>query len=140
MADKRVYGYVRLSKEDTSSTSPARQRQKIKALCADRGWDLVEMFEDIDVSANAVKRPGFDRMMKRLGGCDAIGFWRLDRLARSVSNFSKILDTVQAAKVDLVSTDQPIDTSSAMGRAFVQITAVFAELEWGTTSERSRQM
>lgn len=137
----KAFGYVRLSKEDQHSTSPARQRERIERLCRDRGWELLDTFEDIDVSAfNGKHRPGFERMMGRLGDVDAIVFWRLDRLSRSVSHFSKVLEQTQAAKVQLVSTDQPIDTASAMGKAFVQISSVFAELQAGTTSERSRQM
>jgi site-specific DNA recombinase len=137
----RAFGYVRLSKEDRDSTSPQRQRERIERLCRERGWELVEIFEDIDVSAfNGKRRPGFDRMMRRLPEAGAIVFWRLDRLSRSVLDFSKLLDDTQRAGIQLVSTDQPIDTSSAMGTAFVQMTAVFAQLEAGTLSERSRQM
>jgi DNA invertase Pin-like site-specific DNA recombinase len=141
MPNMKAFGYVRLSKEDAHSTSPARQRERIERLCADRGWELLETFEDIDLSAfNGKRRPGFEAMMGRLADVDAIVFWRLDRLSRSVGHFSRILEDTQAADVQLVSTDQPIDTSSAMGKAFVQISSVFAELEAGTTSERSRQM
>jgi DNA invertase Pin-like site-specific DNA recombinase len=137
----KAYGYIRLSKEDRDSTSPQRQRQRIERLCADREWELVEVFSDIDVSAfNGKKRPAFNRMMASLADVDAIVFWRLDRLSRSVAEFARILEQTQAAGVQLVSTDQPIDTASAMGKAFVQISSVFAELEAGTTSERSRQM
>src|SRR4051794_1485030 len=134
----QVFGYVRLSKEDRDSTSPARQRQRIERLCEERGWVLAELFEDIDVSAYSGKRrPAFDRMMGRLSEAGAIVFWRLDRLSRSVLEFSRILEQTTAAGVQLVSTDQPIDTSSAMGTAFVQISSVFAQLEAGTLSERS---
>jgi site-specific DNA recombinase len=137
----KAYGYIRLSKEDRDSTSPQRQRQRIERLCADREWELVQVFSDIDVSAfNGKKRPAFNRMMSSLSDVDAVVFWRLDRLSRSVAEFARILEQTQAAAVQLVSTDQPIDTSSAMGKAFVQISSVFAELEAGTTSERSRQM
>jgi DNA invertase Pin-like site-specific DNA recombinase len=137
----KAFGYVRLSKEDSTSTSPQRQRERIEHLCADRGWELVETFSDIDRSAyNGKARPAFSTMMARLGDVDAIVFWRLDRLARSVLDFSRILEETQKAEVQLVSTDQPIDTASAMGKAFVQISSVFAELEAGTLSERARQM
>jgi site-specific DNA recombinase len=139
----RAFGYVRLSSvdEEERTTSPQRQRARIERLSADRGWELVETFEDIDVSAfNGKHRPGYERMRARLGEVDAIVFWRLDRLSRSVLDFSRFLDQTQRAGVQLVSTDQLIDTSSAMGKAFVQVTAVFAELEAGTTSERAKQM
>jgi DNA invertase Pin-like site-specific DNA recombinase len=138
----RAFGYVRISKLDADTTSPQRQREAIERLCADRGWELVRVFEDLDLSAyrRDVKRPGFEAMMARLGEIDRIVFWRLDRLARSVATFSRALEACREAAVELVSTDHQIDTGSAMGRAFVQITATFAELESGTLSERARQM
>jgi DNA invertase Pin-like site-specific DNA recombinase len=101
----------------------------------------LQTFEDIDESAfNGHKRPAYDQMLGRLGEAEAIVFWRPDRLARSVTDFSHLLDTCKERGVHLVSTDYQIDTSSAMGKAFVQLTAVFAELESGNLSERSRQM
>src|SRR6266542_3167644 len=121
----KAYGYIRLSKEDRDSTSPQRQRERIERLCADRKWELVEVFSDIDISAfNGQRRPAFDRMMGSLAGIDAIVFWRLDRISRSVLEFSRILEATQKAGVQMVSTDQPIDTASAMGKAFVQISSV----------------
>ena len=100
------------------------------------------MFEDLDLSAysKTARRPGFERMLGRLAEVDMIVTWRLDRLARSVSGFAKLVDAVDAAGVKLVTTDGQIDMTSAGGRAMVQMTAVFAELEAGTTSERARQM
>jgi DNA invertase Pin-like site-specific DNA recombinase len=137
----RAFGYVRLSKDTEEATSPQRQRAKIEALCKERGWELLQTFEDIDESAfNGHKRPAYDQMLGRLGEAEAIVFWRPDRLARSVTDFSHLLDTCKERGVHLVSTDYQIDTSSAMGKAFVQLTAVFAELESGNLSERSRQM
>lgn len=137
----RAAGYVRLSKESADTTSPARQREGIRTLCSGRGWELVETFEDIDVSAfTGAHRPGFDRMMARLGEIDVIVFWRLDRLARSLSQLLKIAEVCEAAGVQLVSTDGEVDTVSAAGRAFYQMRGVFAELESRTLSERSKAM
>jgi DNA invertase Pin-like site-specific DNA recombinase len=137
----KVAGYVRISKDTPDTRSPERQREKIEALCRDRGWDLLDTYQDIDQSAfNGHKRPEYERMLSRLEDYGAIVFWRPERLARSVTDFANLLDLCQDKGVALVSTDYPIDTSSAMGKAFVQITSVFAELESGTISERSRQM
>jgi DNA invertase Pin-like site-specific DNA recombinase len=137
----QVAGYVRISKDTPDTTSPERQRKKIRELCKARGWHLADWYEDIDQSAfNGHKRPGYESMLSRLEDYGAIVFWRPERLSRSVKDFSSLLDICQSKGVALVSTDYKIDTSSAMGKAFVQITAVFAELESGTISERSRQM
>lgn len=142
MGTMRVAGYVRISKLDQDTTSPKRQRDAIAKLCHERGWELARTYEDLDLSAfnRRVRRPGFEQMMSRLGEYEAIVFWRIDRLSRSVGDFDAILRSCQEAGVKLVSTDHNIDTSTAMGKAFVQISSVFAELESGTLSERSRQM
>lgn len=138
----RAFGYVRLSKMDDTSTSPQRQRQAIAKWCEDRGAELVETFEDLDLSAyrRGVRRPGLERMLARLGEVDVVVTWRLDRLARSVSGFSKLLEAFEASGVKVATTDGQVDMTTAAGRAMVQMTAVFAELEAGTTSERARQM
>jgi DNA invertase Pin-like site-specific DNA recombinase len=137
----RAVGYVRISKADAETTSPQRQRKAIRKLCADRGWDLARIYEDIDVSAyNGKRRRDFERMMGRLDEVGAVVFWRLDRLSRSVVETSQIMERCKDAGVELVSTDHKIDTTSALGKAFVQIGSVFAELESGQLSERAKQM
>jgi DNA invertase Pin-like site-specific DNA recombinase len=138
----KAFGYLRISKLDQDSTSPQRQRQAIERWCRDRGATLVETFEDLDLSAykRGVRRPGLERMLGRLGEADTIVTWRLDRLARSVVGFAKMLERFEAAGVSLATTDGQVDMTTAAGRAMVQITAVFAELEAGTTSERTRAM
>jgi DNA invertase Pin-like site-specific DNA recombinase len=127
---------------DEGTTSPQRQRQAIEKWCKERGVELVDTFEDLDLSAYSkrVRRPGLERMLGRLGEVDTLVTWRLDRLARSVSGFSKMLETFEGAGVKLATTDGQVDMTTAAGRAMVQMTAVFAELEAGTTSERARQM
>ena len=69
----RAFGYVRISKLDERTTSPARQREAIKRLCEARGWELVKVYEDLDVSGyqKSAKRPGLDRMLSRLDETDA---------------------------------------------------------------------
>jgi DNA invertase Pin-like site-specific DNA recombinase len=138
----KAFGYVRLSKMDEGTTSPQGQRKAISKWCRDRGVELVDTFEDLDLSAYSrrVRRPGLERMLSRLGEVDTVVTWRLDRLARSVSGFSKLLETFDEARVKMATTDGQVDMTTAAGRAMVQMTAVFAELEAGTTSERARQM
>jgi DNA invertase Pin-like site-specific DNA recombinase len=138
----KAFGYVRLSKMDEGATSPQRQRAAISKWATSHDIELVESFEDLDLSAyrKGVRRPGLERMLSRLGEVDVVVTWRLDRLARSVSGFSRMLETFEEAGVKVATTDGQVDTTTAAGRAMVQMTAVFAELEAGTTSERSRQM
>jgi DNA invertase Pin-like site-specific DNA recombinase len=63
---------------------------------------------------------------------------RLDRLARSMDDLSAIVRELQAKGVALKATEQPVDTSTAAGKAFFQMLGVFAEFE--TNLRRERQM
>jgi DNA invertase Pin-like site-specific DNA recombinase len=137
----KAFGYVRLSKDVEGTTSPQRQREAIERLCADRGWELVKTFEDIDVSAfNGKHRPGFMAMMDRLDETDALVFWRLDRLSRSTVEAGQIAEACKAADVNLVATDMDIDTTTAGGKFIYTVLAAAATMESDRISERSKSM
>jgi site-specific DNA recombinase len=136
----KAFGYVRQSKGD-QGTSPKSQRQAIESLCKARGWTLVEVFEDLNVSAyNGKRRPQFERMLSRLGEVDAVVFLRLDRLARNLSHLLKLGEEFERAGVQLVAVDGDVDTTSATGRAFYQMRGVFADFESRSLSERVKRM
>jgi len=67
---------------------------------------------------------------------DAIMGYKLDRFHRNLSECISFVNSLNLMGVDLIVTSQAIDTTTAMGRAMMQITAVFAELESANTSER----
>lgn len=69
---------------------------------------------------------------------DTIVVTRIDRLARSIADLAGIVRLLEAKGVALKATEQPIDTSSAAGRAFMQMLGVFAEFE--TAIRKERQM
>lgn len=133
-----VFLYVRLSRSTDESTSVERQTAAAKELAYRRGWTVLDVFVDDGVSgaANVDERPAMSRMMARLAEADAIVCWKLDRLARSFLAFADLMARCEAAKVAIVSVTEPIDTTTPMGRAMVQIIAVFAELERSTIRER----
>lgn len=63
---------------------------------------------------------------------------RIDRLARSTGDLQDIVRTLKAKGVALRATEQPIDTATASGKAFLDMLGVFAEFE--TNLRRERQM
>lgn len=134
----RVVGYARISRDSDDSTSIARQREIIRKTAESRGWDLVEILEDVSLSASRTRldRPGLTaaREAIREGLADAVVVWRLDRLARSVVDMGTLLDE----GLQVVSATEPLDTTSSMGRAMVEILQVFAALESRTIGERVR--
>ncbi|KJL25042.1 DNA-invertase hin [Microbacterium oxydans] len=140
MASTRALGYVRLSRDTEASTSPERQRKDIHRQIDARGWELVDVIEDIDQSATRKRldRPGIHEMRRRIsaGEADVVVVSRLDRMARSVSDISQLLDEGFV----IVSATENFDASTATGRAMVQMAQVFAELEATAIGERVRSM
>jgi DNA invertase Pin-like site-specific DNA recombinase len=133
-----AFGYIRLSRFEETTTSPARQREIVEDLCRQRGWELVDVFEDLNVSGGKESRRGLDTMLARLADVDAVVTWKLDRLARSLPHLLKLGERFEAAGVQLVTADGEVDTTSAGGRAFFQMRGVFAEFERRTVGERAR--
>ena len=63
---------------------------------------------------------------------------RIDRLARSIGDLQDIVRQVKARGASLKATEQPIDTSTAAGKCFLDMLGVFAEFE--TNLRRERQL
>jgi len=69
---------------------------------------------------------------------DKLVIWKLDRLARNTGDLCKIFDHLESREASLEILDQKIDTSTATGKAFLQMLGVFAEFE--TNLRRERQL
>lgn len=97
-----------------------------------------EIFEDEGFSGKNTKRPAFQRMMKLIsfGKFNTLICYRLDRISRSVLDFSNILETLNKNNISFISLTEQFDTSTPMGRAMVYISSVFAQLERETIAER----
>ena len=69
---------------------------------------------------------------------DTVVVTKVDRLARSIADLSSIVRELEGKGVALRALDQPIDTGTAAGKAFLQMLGVFAEFE--TAIRRERQL
>jgi DNA invertase Pin-like site-specific DNA recombinase len=69
---------------------------------------------------------------------DELVVTRIDRLARSIGDLQDIVRAIRAKGATLKATEQPIDTSTAAGKAFLDMLGVFAEFE--TNLRRERQL
>lgn len=83
-------------------------------------------------------RAGYRKMMSDAENhrFDAIMTYKMDRLHRNMREAICFLDDIAMKDIGLIVTSQNIDTSTAMGRAMMNIINVFAELESANTSER----
>lgn len=97
-----------------------------------------EIYQDEGFSGGNTDRPEFQKMMHDLKSKKFTHLicYRLDRISRNVSDFSSTLDILNKYDVAFVSIKEQFDTSSAMGRAMMNISATFAQLERETIGER----
>ena len=77
-------------------------------------------------------------LLDMVGQGDKIVVWKLDRLARDMGDLCRILKMLDSKGAALEILDQKIDTSTATGKAFLQMLGVFAEFE--TNLRRERQL
>ncbi|QXE18605.1 recombinase family protein [Clostridium sp. 001] len=100
----------------------------------------IKIYEDEGFSGSNVKRPQFQKLMadiKKKKFTHLICY-RLDRISRNVADFAGTLEILNKCNVSFISIKEQFDTSSAMGRAMMNIAAVFAQLERETIAERVR--
>jgi DNA invertase Pin-like site-specific DNA recombinase len=126
--------YLRVSTVDQNE---AMQRNELKDMARQRGWEIVEEYVD-HISGAKARRPALDRMMNdaRRGRIDLVLVWACDRLARSTRHFLELLDEFQRINVQFISLRENIDTGGPMGRALLVIIGAIAELERGLIVER----
>lgn len=101
--------------------------------------DIV-VYEDEGFSGKNLDRPDFKRMMKDVTTQkpDYIVCYRLDRISRSVSDFSSLIEELNDRSISFICIKEEFDTSKPMGKAMMYIASVFAQLERETIAERVR--
>ena len=136
--------YARLSMDrDGTQTATARQIADARTLAELRGWDIVAVYEDVDLSAykKGVVRPEYERMLEDLadGEIDGVIVWKLDRLVRRAAEFERFWKVCEDAGAILASVNEPVDTSTDIGMVVVRVLVAFAQLEGATMSLRIRR-
>src|SRR4051812_1257392 len=103
--------YTRISADPLGEqTSTARQARLCQQFARLRGWDVLEVYEDVDRSAYlpGVRRPAFERLIGDLHGLDGLLVWRLDRLVRRPSDFERVWGRCEEFGVFLASATEPV--------------------------------
>src|SRR5919109_3826681 len=135
--------YVRVSRYDENAhqISPEAQLERCTALPALAGYNI-EAFHDLDVSGKNTKRPAFQKMLARLRNGDValVACYSVSRLSRSVRDLYDTLHRFGEYDVGFISATEPIETATPVGRAFLGILAVLAQLEREQTSQRVGDM
>jgi DNA invertase Pin-like site-specific DNA recombinase len=125
----QTYGYARVSTIDQSLDI-----QRAALLAA--GCDLVR--EEKISGTSREGRHELETLLAFLRSGDTLVVTRIDRLARSMKDLQDIVHDLKARNIALKATEQPIDTSTAAGKCFLDMLGVFAEFE--TNLRRERQL
>lgn len=98
----------------------------------------IYIYEDEGFSGGNTNRPQFQMLLNdaKKKKFDVLICYRLDRLSRSVGDFTNTMDEIQKYGVSFVSIREQFDTSTPMGRAMMYIASVFSQLERETLTER----
>lgn len=135
----RVAIYARLSVKTDESVSIERQIESAKSYAAARGWTVVLVSQDDGVSATKNRpedRRGWRAIRDSPERFEAVIVWKVDRLARKVLDFLHADEALQKRGAALVAVEDPIDMTTAQGRAFATLLAVFGEMEAAAISAR----
>ena len=99
---------------------------------------VFKTYIDRGYSGKNTDRPGFSQMMSDMESAliTKVVVYKLDRISRSILDFSGMMEKFGQFKVEFVSTTEKFDTSSPMGRAMLNICIVFAQLERETIQKR----
>jgi DNA invertase Pin-like site-specific DNA recombinase len=124
-----VIGYARVSSADQDL---ALQKAALKAA----GCDVIRAEKRSGTSTK--DRTELQTVLEFLRKGDVLMVTRIDRLARSIGDLQDIVRTLKDKGAALKATEQPIDTSTAAGKAFLDMLGVFAEFE--TNLRRERQL
>ena len=87
-----------------------------------------------------MERPGLRALLDDIaaGRIDVVVVYKIDRLTRSLSDYSRIIETFEKAGASLVSVTQSFNTTDSMGRLMLNVLLSFAQFECEITGERIR--
>ena len=120
------------------------QREACEAYVASQraeGWTLVrDRYDDGGFSGGTLERPALKRLLADIeqGLVDVIVVYKIDRLSRSLMDFAKLVETMEAHGVTFVSVTQSFNTTTSMGRLTLNILLSFAQFEREVIGERIR--
>lgn len=120
------------------------QRESGEAFVSSRkpdGWTcLSDHYDDGGYSGGNLERPALKRLLVDIeaGLIDAIVCYKVDRLSRSLLDFSRLIDVFDRHRVMFVSVTQPINTGDSSGRLMLNVLLSFAQFEREMIADRTR--
>ena len=139
--------YTRKSSEEgleMEFNSLEAQRESSEAYVASQraeGWILVpDRYDDGGFSGGTLDRPALKRLLADIeaGKVDVVVVYKIDRLSRSLMDFSRLVEVFDRQQVTFVSVTQSFNTTTSMGRLTLNVLLSFAQFEREVIGERIR--
>jgi DNA invertase Pin-like site-specific DNA recombinase len=139
--------YTRKSSDDgleKEFNSLDAQREACEAYVTSQrhaGWiALPGMYDDGGLSGGTMERPALQRLLSdiRAGKVQIIVIYKVDRLTRSLADFAKVVEVLDAHDASFVSVTQQFNTTTSMGRLTLNMLLSFAQCEREIAGERIR--
>lgn len=139
--------YTRKSSDeglDQSFNSLDAQREACEAYIRSQkheGWKVLPAhYDDGGASGGNMERAALQKLLEEIdaGRVDMVVVYKIDRLTRSLADFAKLVERLEAAGASFVSVTQQFNTSTSMGRLTLNVLLSFAQFEREVTAERIR--
>jgi site-specific DNA recombinase len=139
--------YTRKSSEEgleQEFNSLQAQREACEAFVKSQrheGWVcLPDGYDDGGLSGATMERPALQQLLAEIqaGRVDIVVVYKVDRLTRSLADFAKIVEILDAKGASFVSVTQQFNTTTSMGRLTLNVLLSFAQFEREVTGERIR--
>src|ERR1700726_2698593 len=139
--------YTRKSSEEgleQEFNSLQAQREACEAFIKSQrheGWVCVpDGYDDGGLSGATMDRPALQQLLAEIqaGRVDIVVVYKVDRLTRSLADFAKIVEILDAKGASFVSVTQQFNTTTSMGRLTLNVLLSFAQFEREVTGERIR--
>ncbi|MEO8859251.1 MAG: recombinase family protein [Burkholderiaceae bacterium] len=137
----RVSSDERLNQEFNSIDAQKEAGHAYVASQRSEGWiPVVDDYDDPAFSGGNMERPALRRLMTDIEAekIDVIVIYKIDRLTRSLADFSKMVEVFERQGVSFVSVTQQFNTTTSMGRLMLNVLLSFAQFEREVTGERIR--
>lgn len=136
--------YTRISADQTGEKlGVTRQLEDCVAKADELDWQVVERYDDNDLSAyNGKRRPGFEAMLDDMaaGKFSALICWHTDRLYRSMRDLERLIEIADAHRVNIRTVQGgDLDLSTSAGRMVARILGSVARQESEHTAERRKR-
>ena len=135
----RIACYGRKSIYSDKSDSTDVQYKLAEEYCKSHHTDyILSRYEDEGYTGANTDRPDYNRLVANIQEhqYDIVICYKIDRISRNVSDFSKFFTMLSDNNVEFVSIKEQIDTSTPLGRAMMYICSVIAQMERETIAER----